>query len=311
MKQFVLDYLTNETAKLDGVRAYTPVGHDADLHIKLKNGKQIAVYVINRALRLPEIREKYEANAHHRLHTLFIVDQRLLPPHGAQTEAAYWISALHSLAHGRIYAYTCDRRDVSILPMHIDWKWGAETRTFEYGPPVHVGGLRADMLESNSKYIIGTFAVATFGEPAFWQKRQPIDEGRGKKYSWRNTSFRNEKKRAQQEPQYEFDWDSWEEFQAQYGKVGQDDEFHFDWESAFRDAGSVGNSGYKVVDSSPYTLLGVNVGATLDEVKSAYRRKARENHPDLHPPARRQEYTAKMIEINAAFEAIKKRLEKS
>jgi hypothetical protein len=29
----------------------------------------------------------------------------------------------------------------------------------------------------------------------------------------------------------------------------------------------------------------------------------------MHPPHQRQEYTVKMAEINAAFEAIKKRLE--
>ena len=53
---------------------------------------------------------------------------------------------------------------------------------------------------------------------------------------------------------------------------------------------------------SPYDILGVPEGAPLDEVKRAYRKKARENHPDLNPddPAAEE----RMNKINEAYDRI-------
>ena len=33
----------------------------------------------------------------------------------------------------------------------------------------------------------------------------------------------------------------------------------------------------------PYKILGVSETASKEEIKKAYRQKAKENHPDLHP----------------------------
>ena len=53
----------------------------------------------------------------------------------------------------------------------------------------------------------------------------------------------------------------------------------------------------------PYSVLGVNRGASEDEIKDAYRRLAKKYHPDLNPG---DEVAAqKMKEINAAYDQIK------
>lgn len=54
--------------------------------------------------------------------------------------------------------------------------------------------------------------------------------------------------------------------------------------------------------NDPYKVLGVSPGASEDEIRKAYRKKAKEYHPDLHPndPVAAQ----KMTEINEAFDML-------
>lgn len=52
----------------------------------------------------------------------------------------------------------------------------------------------------------------------------------------------------------------------------------------------------------PYALLGVAPNATDDEIKKAYRRLAKQYHPDIHPD--RDFAEKKMAEINAAYDQI-------
>jgi len=53
-----------------------------------------------------------------------------------------------------------------------------------------------------------------------------------------------------------------------------------------------------------YEVLGVPRTATEDDVKQAYRRLARQHHPDLHPQAEKDVHTKKMQEINEAYSVL-------
>jgi hypothetical protein len=302
MKQFVLEYLGSEADNVDHIAGYAFETRVGDMRIDLENGREVAVYVINRAVRIPEIRDRYERNTAHKIHTLFILDGRMMPDEAEEVEPATWMAALHSVAEGRIYAYWCDRREVTIRPVHMEWKWGGRPRKVEYGPVVEVGNLRARMVECTSKYITGMYATADFGDAAFWKKQIPGEAYKGFKYSWRQWRYTDNEKK--EEPQQ--DWDPWEEFARHYGRVGGSD----DGEGR-RYQRRQRESLTEYDDSQRhYDLLGVSPTASFDEIKQAYRTKAREYHPDLHPDNKEQ-YTERMVAINQAFEALSKLFNKS
>lgn len=53
---------------------------------------------------------------------------------------------------------------------------------------------------------------------------------------------------------------------------------------------------------NPYEVLGINPGATKDEIKSAYRKMAKKYHPDLHPDDPKA--AEKMNEVNQAYDML-------
>lgn len=277
--------------------------------VKLKGGKTVSIFVINRAIRLPEIKETYEANTARGVHTMFILDGRMLPTDNSRiSPPPHWMEALHTLTCSRIYTYHLDGRKVTIRPLHIEWRWGNAPRFVEYGAAVKVNDLHPEVIDSNSKLITGKFAAASFGEGSFWKKKTSLDEAQYR-YSWRHWTYSEKKARAKPEEDAPPDWSAWEEFSRHYGEVGGDDEPQWDWTN--QSANQSSGQGRRARSTAApdyrqhYAVLGVPVDAPFEEVKQAYRKKAREYHPDMHP-TEKEKYTAKMAEINTAFEAISK-----
>lgn len=314
MKQFVLQYMASECARSERIKKFRDDSPHADLRIELDNGKILAIYVINRAIRIPEIKERLEANTKKNLHTLFVIDGRMMPADNTQLEPPHWMSALHALGGGLVYGYWCEGRAVSIRPIHMDWKWGKSPRKVEYGPEIDINKLRGELTYAASKWMEGYFKIADFGDANFWKKQAPINE-HTYRYSWRQwTQSRGTQENNTHEDTSET-WNSWEDFERYYAEAEAEDP-NF-WQSTSQQhaqsnkSSSSSSSREKTrtrvtIKSNPYTVLGVTIHATEEEIKQAYRRKAREYHPDMHPQEK-EKYTAKMADINAAFDMLRKR----
>lgn len=59
-----------------------------------------------------------------------------------------------------------------------------------------------------------------------------------------------------------------------------------------------------MVSSFFYEILDVSPESALDEIRSAYRRAAKRNHPDLFPEHERSRRALRMMQINEAYMAI-------
>lgn len=302
MKQFVLDHF--QSIYFASCRQDTDAG---DLLIELPSGQKIAITVINRAVQFGEIKERYVKNTSRKIHTLFLMDRRMMPPDDSEVEVPGWLLALHNLTQRRIYSYGCDGRTVTVRPLHLGWNWGSDIRSVQYGTAVDTAKLMAQWVETHVGSVDGRYATANFNEGAFWKKHDPGDS-RYNYYSWRNwrTSERPNPKQEYDENDEQVDPDWWEEFihEEDFSKQRQQSE-----ESHYQRHQQPPPQRTHA-DKSYYALLGVTAATPFEEVKQAYRRKALEYHPDRHPESR-EKYTAKMADINMAFEAISKKLKRS
>jgi len=77
--------------------------------------------------------------------------------------------------------------------------------------------------------------------------------------------------------------------------------------SLVRNAVTVTGDLLMVLDHSledPYRVLGVDIDATPEEVRRAFRKKAARIHPDKAPFERRQRATQEFQQLSCAFEAL-------
>src|SRR3989304_460059 len=60
----------------------------------------------------------------------------------------------------------------------------------------------------------------------------------------------------------------------------------------------------KPKESKHYKILGLQEGASNEEIKNAYRQKAKECHPDMKPPEKKKEAEEEFKKLTKAYDAL-------
>lgn len=267
-------WFRGQVRELPAVRACHPVPNlTADLLIRTWMGMNIKVYFLDGVPNLRGLKRELQENTRSYSGSLFIARHDLMPPDNARLVPDEWMQALHELNSGRIYTFMPGQ--TALWQVHFDYLADGVEREAWHGGVVVFEKLRVMKTTPRVRALKGNWMIADFGQNPYWT----------------NSSFRaqrlNERHWKQRRSTGGFVW-------GQYDMGGH--------------PGGPTDAALNRAHLSPleqsYVLLGVEITASRDEVKAAFRKLAREYHPDTSTLAS-DEAAARFHELSQAYEYIK------
>lgn len=263
MLEDIKRWLAHELIKIDSVRTCTikreekrDPERDPSIIAHTWGGTIIYVHLLDDLLKSRAIKRIVSENTRSGVGTLFLLDADFLPDDGERfnPDESLWI--LHALYRDKIYTYRVDD-EPHIGQVHFKSFGKSDQIEVWYGPDVQIAHLPAYRVwVKNPSVIKGDWLIANFGTEAFWKQAE-------------NSAAR-------------------EQFRRQYRReTGQT------WQFVWNGGASWAVAGGERVEAPPpppkvetkldrsYVLLGVEPGAAFEEVKAAFRRMARDVHPDV------------------------------
>ncbi|MDX2162148.1 MAG: J domain-containing protein [bacterium] len=133
------------------------------LHVRLQNGDDILIYLIENTITAYEIANILNENSARKVHSLFILwSDLLLPGHGAYYIPDDWMSVLLALHQDKIYAFDAFGPEVFIFPIFFEGVGVA--RDIRHGGTIDAGHLNAKRVKT--PYAPDFWYVANFEVPA-------------------------------------------------------------------------------------------------------------------------------------------------
>lgn len=261
---------------IDSVRA-ARVAREGHIVVHTWSGVVIHVYLVDEPIKARTVKHILQDNTRVGVGTLFIVNVGIIPADGANVAPDEGLLALHALFKNKLYTYRIHDGTPRIGQVHFKAFSRSDEREIWYGPDVPVEHLPSYRVwVSAPQTIKGNWLVANFGSDAFWKQAD---------YSTGRDSFRREQRRQDAQTNFRF-WSN----------------------PAWNGSGA---SGFTTPASPPetqldrsYRQLGLTPAASGDEVKAAFRRLAREVHPDVSPLPK-DEAEAQFKKIYDAYTYIK------
>jgi hypothetical protein len=274
MTEQVQQWFRQKVKQLPSVRACHPdANSQADLLIRTWMGMSVRVYLLPGVPNLRALKRELQENTRSYMGTLFIALHSLMPTDKKRLVPEDWMRALHELNSERIYTFLPER--TALFQVHLAYLPDGIEREAWHGGPVAFEKLRVLNVAARTRAIRGNWMMADFGPNPYWTNRSFRAERLNERY-WQ---ARN---RAEN-----FTWGNYDMGGHPGGATDE-----------------ALNRAYRSQLEVSFDVLGLSVEASQDEVKSAYRRLAREYHPDVSD-LEDAEAHAKFNELSAAYEYIK------
>jgi hypothetical protein len=274
MTNATFNWFREQVIELPSVRACLFVRSGApDILIRTWMGMSVKVYFLDGVPNLRALRRELQENTRAYSGSMFVALHTLMPPDKERLVPDDWMSALHALNSGRIYTYKPGA--TGLQQVHFAYLADGVEREAWYGGAVNFEKLRVTKVSPNVRAVKGNWMMADFGQNPYWTNRNFRTQRLNERY-WKA------RRRAG-----EFVW-------GQYDMGGH--------------PGGPTNEALNQAHVSQlersYVMLGLELSASRDEVKAAYRRLAREYHPDTSA-LDTDEAQTHFHEITAAYEYIK------
>jgi hypothetical protein len=271
-------WVGEQIAGVHSVRSVA-LNREGYLNVHTWGGSIIHVYFIDEPTKTRAIKRILQENTRVGIGTLFLIEASLIPADGSRGIPDESLIGLHALMRDKLYTYALAEGKPRIGQVHFRGYGRSDDKEVWYGPDIEIKALpcyRHSVKAPSS--LRGDWQVATFGSEAFWKntdyqvgreaftRQQRASENVFRQHSWTNSAYTN----------------------AAGGAPG----------------GVPTGMGPSKLDRD-YATLGLPPGASCDEVKSAFRKLARELHPDVSKLPKAEART-KFEALYAAYEAVKK-----
>lgn len=249
MASLIQQWLAQQLANIDSVQRCV-LGTNGEIVVHSWRGVQIHVHTVEAPLKTRSLKKTVQEATRVGVGSLFIVNAALLPPDGARLVPDEWLLAIHALTDDKIYAYRVKDDKPSIFQVHFRPTTKIDERDIWYGPDVQLGKLPFYRVWVKTPSVKGDFLIANFASDPFWHNRE----------------YRNARAAAAEQKR-----------RAERGNGSAHFEYGY---GGFRGPDELLQRQPTLLERS-YETLGLRPGVPCDEVKSAYRKLARETHPDV------------------------------
>ena len=248
MPSLIHRWLAEQIASLDSVQKCVLGSQEASIIVHSWNGVLINVHVVDEPIKTRTLKKMAQEATRVGVGTLCVINAALLPPDGVRLLPPEWLLSVHALTDNKIYAYRIDQGQPVIFQVHFKIAVKLDERDVWYGPEIEIGKLPFYRVWVKTPALKGDFLIANFAADPFWHNRD----------------YRNQRAAKREQ----------ERAERSNGRA------HYEYGYHGYNPGELVQKQQTPLESS-YAALGLKPGVPCEEVKSAFRKLARETHPDV------------------------------